>query len=337
MILLSRKNTNSSQDLSPRCYTFMLIPHSHRTVLRIRIPISVIKIITVIIAMIMALAAVFTINYINMKNNMTELYRLRMVNQKQKKQLNVLEQKTSALSNKMSELKSLESEIREMLKLEEGEKTTSSRIAGVSQISRGNTKRKFLNEGMGGSPATVFGLMELPLVERMNGAEKLARVGHAADEMDKQMDVMKIRLTKLKEDIKEWKAYLAAKPSIWPVYGRITSGFGFRRSPFSGRREFHAGLDIGAPYKSPIRATGDGVVHYAGYKSGYGFTIIIKHGYGFETLYGHSSRLKVRVGQKVKKGEVIAYVGNSGRSTGPHVHYEVHVNGKLVNPVKYLQ
>jgi len=336
--LQRRKDVIFSQDKNSRCYTFMIIPHSQRPVMRVRIPISVIKMFIIWIAAVIVVAVVFAASYLNMKNKMTELYQLRMVNKQQKKQLHVLEQKTSALSEKMSELKNLESEIREMLDLEEEEEVTSSRILGFPKISRGDiVERKMAGGGMGGSPETILSLMVLPSGKIMDDAEKLDKVGTFVDEMDKQIVEMKARLIELKKDIVEWKDFLAAKPSIWPVYGRITSGFGYRRSPFSGRREFHPGVDIGAPYGSPVRATGDGVVQFAGYKSGYGLTVIIKHGYGFKTLYAHNCRLKVRVGQKVKKGDVVAYVGNSGRSTGPHVHYEVHVNGRLANPVKYLQ
>jgi len=341
--LLHKENTNSSNGLGPRCYTFMLIPHSQRSVIRVRVPNSMIKVASLIVAIVIIITIIFTVNYFNMKNNMLELYRLREVNQEQKEQLNVLEQKTSALSGKMSELKDLESEIKKMLKLEEESKRTSSQVTAFSRVSRGNIERRIIidevdsSNGMGGSLETILGIMILPSGEILSTAEKFDKVDKIADEMDKQMTAMEITLKKLKKDIVKWKAYLAAKPSIWPVHGRITSGFGYRRSPFTGRREFHPAIDIGAPYGTPIRATGDGVVQYAGYKTGYGFTVIIRHGYGFKTVYGHNSKIKVRVGQKVKKGEVIALLGNSGRCTGPHLHYEVHVNGRFVNPVEYLQ
>lgn len=130
---------------------------------------------------------------------------------------------------------------------------------------------------------------------------------------------------------------LTAAPTLWPVMGRITASFGERQDPFSGEGEFHTGVDISAPMGFPIRATGDGVVRSAQHESGYGNEVTIDHGFGFETLYGHMSNYIVTVGQHVGKGQVIGYVGVTGRSTGPHVHYEVRINNTPVNPHKYLE
>ena len=130
---------------------------------------------------------------------------------------------------------------------------------------------------------------------------------------------------------------LTAAPTLWPVMGRITASFGERQDPFSGEGEFHTGVDISAPMGFPIRATGDGVVLSARQENGYGNEVTIDHGFGFETLYGHMSSYVVTTGQRVAKGQVIGYVGVTGRSTGPHVHYEVRINNTPVNPHKYLE
>lgn len=144
-------------------------------------------------------------------------------------------------------------------------------------------------------------------------------------------------LSQTAEDLSKHLAYLEARPSIWPAYGRITSGFGWRRNPFGGRsREFHDGWDIAAPYGTAIRATGKGRVVFSGWKNGYGKTVIIDHGYGLQTLYGHNSKNLVEVGDTVEKGQVIARIGSTGRSTGPHVHYSVIYEGTMVNPRPYL-
>ena len=129
---------------------------------------------------------------------------------------------------------------------------------------------------------------------------------------------------------------MVSTPTIWPVRGWVSSKFGFRTSPFSGRRVFHEGLDIAARYGLPVRATAKGIVVFAGEKAGYGNIVTIDHGYGYMTRYGHNSSLTVKVGDKVEKGDVIAKVGSTGRSTGPHVHYEVLVNGIPVNPQKFI-
>jgi murein DD-endopeptidase MepM/ murein hydrolase activator NlpD len=130
---------------------------------------------------------------------------------------------------------------------------------------------------------------------------------------------------------------LADAPSLWPVEGRVGSGFGQRMDPFSGEGAFHEGIDLEAPLGTPVRAAGDGEVTVAGMNSGYGREIMIDHGHDVFTLYGHLSAMAVTVGQHVIRGQVIGLVGQSGRATGPHLHYEVRVHKVAVNPHKYLR
>lgn len=125
-------------------------------------------------------------------------------------------------------------------------------------------------------------------------------------------------------------------PSICPAHGHITSRFGYRKSPIDGHREIHKGIDIGAPRGTPIMAAADGVVIFAGRKSSFGRTIIIDHGRGLTTRYAHCSKILKKIGQRVKKGDTIALMGSTGRSTGPHLHYEVRVNGMALDPSKFI-
>jgi murein DD-endopeptidase MepM/ murein hydrolase activator NlpD len=125
-------------------------------------------------------------------------------------------------------------------------------------------------------------------------------------------------------------------PSIWPLRGQISAGFGQRLDPFSGEGAFHSGLDIRAPYGTRVDSTAEGIVLHAGLDSGYGNEIIVDHGFGIMTKYGHLSKIFVVVGQEVKRGQVIGAVGMTGMTTGPHLHYEVLVNDTPVNPMKYL-
>jgi murein DD-endopeptidase MepM/ murein hydrolase activator NlpD len=141
--------------------------------------------------------------------------------------------------------------------------------------------------------------------------------------------------------IKNQDVKLASIPAIQPVSNkqltRIASGFGMRIDPVYGTPKMHKGLDFTAPQGTPIYATGDGVAEVPGYsESGFGNHVIINHGYGYETLYGHMVRVKVRNGQRLKRGEVIGWVGSTGKSTGPHCHYEVHINGQPVDPVYFF-
>jgi len=132
-------------------------------------------------------------------------------------------------------------------------------------------------------------------------------------------------------------ADIAGAPSLWPVQGPITSSFGEREDPFNGEGAFHKGVDISAAYGTPIRASADGVVQTAGMENGYGREVLLDNGHGIKTLYAHMSGFTVTNGQSVVRGQVIGYVGRSGRSTGSHLHYEVQIHGTPVNPHKYLR
>jgi murein DD-endopeptidase MepM/ murein hydrolase activator NlpD len=130
---------------------------------------------------------------------------------------------------------------------------------------------------------------------------------------------------------------MASAPSLWPVQGVVTSSFGQRLDPFNGEGAFHKGIDIATASGTPVRATADGTVIIAAMANGYGREVRIDHGHGIETVYGHMSGFAVITGEEVKRGEVIGYVGSSGRSTGPHLHYEVLIHDNPVNPHKYLR
>ncbi len=126
-------------------------------------------------------------------------------------------------------------------------------------------------------------------------------------------------------------------PALWPVIGPITASFGEREDPFSGEPAFHPGVDIGAPYGTPVLAAASGVVVFAGREEGYGRLVVIDHGFGISTVYAHLSSYTLEASEQVDRGQVIGYVGDSGRSTGPHLHYEVRIDNTPVNPWRYLR
>ncbi len=128
-----------------------------------------------------------------------------------------------------------------------------------------------------------------------------------------------------------------AAPNLWPVEGPVTGSFGERIDPFNGEGAFHAGVDISASVGQPVIAPADGIVEFADFMGGYGRAIVLDHGHGISTRYGHLSNFAVMAGQQVRRGDTIGYVGDSGRSTGPHLHYEVRINDTPVNPRKYLR
>ncbi|HEY6447910.1 MAG TPA: M23 family metallopeptidase [Acidobacteriaceae bacterium] len=136
--------------------------------------------------------------------------------------------------------------------------------------------------------------------------------------------------------VTDWATIVGA-PMLWPVTGPITSSFGEREDPFNGEGAFHSGVDISAGFGTPVHAAADGVVQSAGMENGYGREVILDHGNGIETLYGHLSGFAVTSGQQVREGQVIGYVGMSGRATAPHLHYEVRIHNAPVNPHRYLR
>lgn len=165
---------------------------------------------------------------------------------------------------------------------------------------------------------------------------RISRIQEEIDQLRMAIDLRRQSQEEIRGLFNDQHSIFSAKPSGWPVKGWLTSLFGMRKSPFTGRRVFHEGLDIACRTGTPITASADGIVSFSGIKSGYGKMVIIDHGYGYQTCYGHNSKIFVKVGQRVKRGEKIAAVGNTGRSTGSHLHYEVRLNGTPVNPRKYL-
>jgi murein DD-endopeptidase MepM/ murein hydrolase activator NlpD len=178
----------------------------------------------------------------------------------------------------------------------------------------------------------------LPLMEKHNS---LMRDMHEQiDELNRASIHQKGEFESLLKSLEDQQNLLASTPAIRPISrgekSWVTSSFGFRRSPFTGQREFHQGFDISTRKGTTILATAEGVVTFTGKKGLLGNTIIIDHGHGMVTRYGHCSKFLKKRGEKVKRWEPIALVGNTGRSTGPHVHYEVRLNGIPVNPYKYI-
>ncbi|MBL8922548.1 MAG: M23 family metallopeptidase [Myxococcaceae bacterium] len=158
-----------------------------------------------------------------------------------------------------------------------------------------------------------------------------------------RLDKLSAEATRQEQSLQELQAYfsgqkslLASVPSVWPTRGWVTSDFGSRVDPYTSERVMHAGIDIAGPHGKEIIAPSDGTVVFAGLEGGYGNVVVIDHGYGIKTRYGHLASVKVKPGERVKRGDLVAAMGNTGRSTGPHLHYEVRVNGIAQNPRKFI-
>lgn len=296
---------------SKKRVTLMIIPHSEESIYSFSIPWTLLKALRYIAASlcISLMAAGFCLfsSYSELKAKNEELESEVQKYAEVREKLNYYEEKTKALEQKVKEMEALDDSLRELLQedpvlMDKLNKTSSRDLHSLA--SRGS-------------------------VDREAALERLEDLELKIEEREKSMK-------ELLSAVEERNQILAATPSIWPVQGRITSNFGYRRSPFSKKTEFHDGIDIAAPYGSEVKATADGRVLFTGYRSGYGYTVEINHGYGRVTTYCHLSKILVRKGQQVKKGQTIGRVGSSGRSTGPHVHYMVKENGSLVNPIEYL-
>ncbi|MDA8018679.1 MAG: peptidoglycan DD-metalloendopeptidase family protein [Thermoanaerobaculia bacterium] len=179
------------------------------------------------------------------------------------------------------------------------------------------------------APETEPGIGGLAPSGRTELENELADLRRRADGLDGIV-------SRVAGQLDESRLRMSHTPTITPVRGILTSGFGYRKDPFTGKRAFHPAIDISAPYGKEIVAPGDGIVTKAGRASGYGRVIYLSHGYGITTRYGHMSKLAVEAGQTVKRGDVIGYLGSSGRSTGNHLHYEVRVDGTPQNPLGYM-
>lgn len=177
-------------------------------------------------------------------------------------------------------------------------------------------------------------------IENLEGGEA-GIGGEGASPVD--MDFLEYRASRLsrkldhvQSQLEERVRWISSMPSVAPVKGIVTSGFGTRRDPITGRRTFHPAVDIAAPPGQEVRAPADGLVTRAGRIGGLGNAVYLSHGFGIATRFGHMSRLEVRPGQRVERGELLGYVGSTGRSTGYHLHYEVHVDGQAINPLGYI-
>jgi murein DD-endopeptidase MepM/ murein hydrolase activator NlpD len=184
------------------------------------------------------------------------------------------------------------------------------------------------------------GINRYKQLEGYNDSELIIKTSEKLDQLSKQLYIQSKSFDEVFEMVKKKEEMLAALPAIQPVQNRdlkrMASGYGYRMHPILKYRKFHAGMDFTAPRGTPIYATGKGKVIQAGSKSsGYGKHVRIEHGYNYVTLYAHMSKINVRIGDQINRGDVIGYVGNTGLSSGPHCHYEVRKNGKPVNPVNY--
>ena len=294
--------------------TIMFLPDGGRTVRQFKIPKVLFHFFLLFSLSSLILLTWAFIEYCNIKSDFPGRMKLIQKNAQQASQLAALTDKIDQINTKVVELKEFDNKLRVMVDLEPGDDST-----------------QFL--GMGGPDSTLIDSNNV-----IEGAHKrLTRLMHQSlDNLEDEIAVQTQEKTQLYEFLEGQKSMLACTPSIWPAQGWATSGFGNRISPFTNRKEFHEGLDISARTGTEVISPADGVVSETGKTYGFGNLLIISHGYGIKTIYGHLSKALVKKGQSVKRGDKIALVGNTGRTTGPHLHYEIQLNGVPVNPQNYI-
>ena len=285
-------------------FTVLIIPEGSHQVRRFGVRSTFVKgVLAVSVILVLGLAGLIA-DYVMTNLDRNELDRLQVENLSQREELHRLVVELEDVRQEMVILSQNDAKVRVMAKLSAPKGDS---IAGVGGPAREDDTNRDFNE-----------------------------IQKRIDEIRRQIDLRRESQEEIQGILNDQRSLLAAKPSGWPVKGWLTSSFGFRRDPFNGKRKIHEGLDIAARTGAPVVATADGIVSSVKTEPGYGKMVTIDHGYGYRSLYGHNSKFSVKVGQRVRRGDQIASVGNTGRSTGSHVHYEVRLNGVPVNPQKYL-
>lgn len=250
-----------------------------------------------------------------LRTDLARIDQIKNTNADQSKQITLLAEKIASLDGEMSVLRSYNRHLSDIAKVD---LNAPEEISGI---------------GGGGAESIGAGKSTEVLTEKI-----LTRKLHShIQQLDEDISIEKEVSKELLAEIERQRSLMAHTPSAWPMRGWITSGFGWRNSPFTGKKEFHKGIDIAARKGTPISAPADGIVTAYYKNGGYGNFLVINHGYGIVTRYGHLLKTNnIEVGQCIHKGDKIAFVGNTGRSTGSHLHYEVLINGVHVNPQRYM-
>ena len=262
--------------------------------------------------------ALFLVQYVTRSGEIWELEALRSETAQHRQQASALSSSLEDLRKQLSTMREVNIRIRMMLGLNPPKVPPSPLGLGGKEESNASMQPG----GLGGERETLAGI----------AAQLQQKMVWLRDEAAVQEQY----LQELTGIVGERKAQWASTPSIWPVRGWVSSGFGRRISPFTGKDTLHGGVDITAPMRTPVIATAAGIVAFAGNEAGLGNTVSISHGHGMRSIYGHMDKLKVKTGQPVKRGDLLGWVGNTGLSTGPHLHYEIEVSGAAVDPLKYI-
>jgi murein DD-endopeptidase MepM/ murein hydrolase activator NlpD len=290
-------------------YTFIVIPHASPRLHKLKLPVRAIYLLSAIGIVSFFVAVSLCFSYAKMAFRAADYDKLQTENTDLKVEKKNLEVATRKLGEKLKDLESVSQKIQTIIE--------NDNLAGRSKLN---------GPAVGGSRVDYT---TAELLRSSNLKDNIDLLKDRTAEVEGHLSLL--------EQVAVQRATLRRyTPSIWPVKGAITSHYGNRADPFNGDAELHLGIDISALYNAQIHSPADGMVLYSERKAAYGNLVIVDHGNGLTTRYGHLSRSLVKVGQKVKRGEVIGLVGNTGRTTAPHLHYEVRMNDRPVNPRTYL-
>lgn len=295
-------------------YTFFVITGKGKRMRQLHLSKTMLRFSLALSAIFVTALLLLSIDYFRVRGQYGEVNELRKLAESRKTQIDELSQKVNEFEERMTVLKEFDRKIRAITNME-GERRSS----------------QF--PGMGGSVPPE----DLEDKDRKTGEDALYdAIRKNMDQLLGEVSSREGSFREIFDQLQKRKNLLAATPAIWPIMGWVTSEFGYRTSPFTGTREMHRGMDISTKLGDEIIAPADGVVTRVSRESDMGNMIKIEHGKGISTYYGHLLKVVVREGEKVKRGTVIGLVGNSGRSTGPHLHYSITVAGIYVNPRNYL-
>ena len=288
--------------MSQRSSTIIFVPHARAKFRKLRVSHRLLYAIGTLITVSLCLSTFFSVQYFANLTRGQELDKLRTENQE-------LQQANEEFS------KSVEA-LRGQLKTVEERTRKLAIVAGLNQID---------DSDQGG----VGGLRTENLETSNPYWDEIDKMSFRSRRLDTEVNLLESKFS-------DRFSLLSSTPSISPVRGILTDGYGGRSDPFTGEPGRHFGIDISSSAGHPVRAPADAIVVKSKWEGGYGNVIYLSHGYGFSSRFGHLSKFAVRPGQKIKRGDILGYVGSTGRSTGPHLHYEVRVNGKPVNPLEYI-
>ncbi len=327
-----------------KSYTILVVPDRDAKVKKIRVEHRVLVRAALCLGLVLAAFAGAMAHYFNVVGKVAENQLLRAENLELQNRWREAEQKFAHINDELDRVKRLNANLRHITQLNDPDRKLS--IAGP-EPSRGSAP-EFVGGGIATEARAGMGAVGLGKGPAAGGEGRMiadgdSRPGPEQGDLLKQLDELGRKVKAQEQEARALKSYfedqqalLASAPSIWPVRGWVTSDYSVRLDPYTGERVMHEGLDIATAMGTSVRAPADGTVVFNGLEGGYGHVLVLDHGYGIKTRYGHLLRIDVKVGQKVRRGDLVAAVGNSGRSTGPHVHYEVRVNGVADNPRKFI-